>query len=605
MHPDAFEVRPPQTNDRVAMGLADAAEVSIEILSPFRVASERFAGDPNAILGEDAELTDPRTRRIPWAKVVRLYERMEEILPEGETMRSAGALILEAPRFGQLLGALSLLASAKDLIFVGNRFGLIRSFNHLEIEQEVLKDGSIDLEIYIPEAYEDSPGFFEVTAGVIQSLPRLLRMPDAEVILRRSERRGHFHIIPPPSRTLYARILGIFKRLLGVDRLVAELTEQRLDLNGRLDELRTMNSELELAVEARDRFLEVISHELRTPMNSILASSRDLAGQVREPGCDSLQDLQLAAHRLHLTTESILEVSRHRNAQTRATPAPCNPTKLLEATTGRFLVEAQVAGLSLRSHLDPSLPEALLLDRDRVERVLAHLLSNGIKFTDRGYIEVRAGFGDDAFWLEVEDTGRGMSDAEQAHIFTAFRQIEGSQKRRHQGAGLGLTVVQMLAQTLGGQLVLRSEVGVGTTMRFTCPASVGSPPSRAGSDPQVGTVLIVDDDRLNRRVLARALQRRGLRCIQAENGREGTAAAQKPEVTAVIMDYEMPEMDGVEATREVVAARPDLPVFGWTASARPEVRQAMTQAGALDFLDKPLQSHSLEAMLETWDIKKT
>ena len=585
----------------------DEGEVAAEGLAPFRIVSQRYLGDASAVFGHDGDFFAQNRRRYPWAKIVQLYERVEQILPPGETMEDCGVTIFEAPPIGGLLRSISILASPTRLILLGNRFGLERTFSHLQVHQELRRDGSILVDIRIPDDYADCPGFFRVTAGVLRAFPRLLGLPEAQVELDLRPRRGVYTVVPPMSQTLMARATRMVRRLLGADKLVTELTNQRLELNAQIQVLNRVNGQLGEALAVRDRFLELISHELKTPLTGIMGAVQALAGPNSRDRDAALVDLQESSDRLRFIVGDILELARARNQAIEKQQQQFTLLGLLESAESGFRVRAREKNLELDwDVLD--IPVDVQGDRDRLERVIVHLVENAIKFTERGKVTVRARYVEDVFDLEIADTGIGISAADQERIFEPFVQVEGHAKRKHQGSGLGLALVKVIVDAMDGEMALQSVLGEGTTFRVRVPLQVVQPGDRPEAINPALPVLVVDDDRVNRRVLGRCIERLGMSVVTAENGRAGADVALEQELALVIMDYEMPEMDGVQATQVIKAEKPNLLVLGWSASARNDIRDAMRAAGVRDFLEKPLSAtglrdalrfHGLEAETES------
>jgi signal transduction histidine kinase/CheY-like chemotaxis protein len=465
------------------------------------------------------------------------------------------------------------------------------------VEQRLRADGSIDLTITIPEPYEDCPQFFHVTAGVLQAFPRLVGLPDAAVDLILEPRRGIYRVVPPKSRTVFARIVDCARRLLGVRRLVDELLEQRMELNARIRELRATNEELEAALETRNRFLEVVSHELRTPLIGISGGIEALEQARRTEDAGALADLRRSFHRLDEVVADLLEQARARSGGIVVDQETVHLPRLVMDAVARFSDLAADKGIELVLPDVGALPEQVLTDGPRLRRAIGHLVSNAIKFTPSGRVEVRASTDEDQLRLEVADTGPGVPEDQRATLFRAFQQAASSARRRGTGLGLGLSLTRAVMKALGGRVELVETSPRGARFALELPLRALAVAPRAAPAAR-RPVLVVDDDRVNRRVLTRLLQRKGLEVLTAENGREAIEHAETTPLGFVIMDYEMPVMDGVEATRQIRAMAPELTVIGWSASARAEVREAMRSAGAQAFLDKPMTPDGLTAALD-------
>ncbi len=535
--------------------------------------------------------------RYPWTKIVRLYQNVERLLPPGVPIEVCSEFIFEGPTLGRLMRGLSVLASPARLIYLGNRFGLERTFSHLKVEQRLRPDGIIDLEIAIPPEHEDCPQFFRVTAGVLEAFPRLLGLPDAEVSVRIEPRKAVYRVVPPPSRTVFALASSWVRRMMGAETLVEELTAQRLELNARIRELKTLNRELETALAARDRFLEIVRHELLTPLNGLEGSLDTLESPSEAPVGEALQDLRASARRLQLVVADLLEHARARSGPIVPSLEPTALPDLLRGAVEAYRARADRKGLELIYDEDPRLPLRVRTDGPRLARALGHLIDNAVKFTDAGWVRVEARLDERALLVTVTDSGPGIAKEVRETIFDAFSQADGDRRRRHGGLGLRLTLARLTTEALGGRLWLDERTERGARFHLRAPLEVLEGVAPAAALDRRRAVLVVDDDEVNRRVLARGLEKLGLVTLLAKDGLEGAKLALREDVSLVIMDYEMPKLDGVEATRRILAEKPDLLVLGWSASARAEVRSQMLDAGVRAFLDKPISAQRLEACL--------
>lgn len=582
-------MRAPKVDDE------DRGEVSAEALDGFKAISRALHGDELEVLRKVPVLLEPR-KRYPWSALVRAYEHLHASLPPGTAFGDHTAIIFEDPAFAPLVRAASHLASPARVILLGNRFGMARLFRHLHLHQQLEADGTLTIEVRIPERYEDSPHFFDVTRGIIAALPTVIGLAPAHVELERSERFGRYRVFPPASRTLLARTLRALKRLFGSEQPLLDAIEQRVELNRKLGEVEILNAELQEALSVRDRFFELISHELHTPLNGLAGAIGALAHTPGLEGSEALADLEVSAERLRFVMGDILELAKARSRPERPVATELSPEELLGCLKARTDRRARDKGLRFTAEWGP-MPSAIEADRQRIERLLRHLLDNAVEFTDRGEVRFRVDIVDEQLAFEVEDTGCGIPPDHLEKVFEPFHQVDASVKRSHYGTGLGLALARVLVGILGGELALESTLGVGTRVRGRFPVRISAGTTDLPRiDPGL-PVLIVDDDRLNRMVLARSLQTLGLASKMATNGEEGVAAALAEPIGLVIMDYEMPVMDGLEATRAILEARPGTVVVGWSASARAEVRDAMQQAGVRGFLDKPLARANLESFL--------
>ena len=249
----------------------------------------------------------------------------------------------------------------------------------------------------------------------------------------------------------------------------------------------------------------------------------------------------------------------------------------------------------------------------RLKQVLLNLAGNAIKFTEQGGVTLTAAVTDvtttsATVRFSVVDTGIGIDDATRAKLFRVFTQGDSSMNRRFGGSGLGLAISQRLVQRMGGQIEVQSAPGRGSEFAFTLTFPTEGNPAPAPtltpdlSHPISGRLLVVEDDRVNQQVIQLLLKRLGLACVLVDDGATGVAAALAEPWDAILMDCQLPGIDGFEATRRIrtgLAGQP-VPIIALTANARPEDHAACQAAGMDDFLTKPIRQEQLRACLEKW-----
>ena len=395
------------------------------------------------------------------------------------------------------------------------------------------------------------------------------------------------------------------------------LDEARLDLERRVDErtadLARALAEAEASNRARVAFLANVSHELRTPMNAIIGlTAFTLDSDLDDDQRDNLAAAYAAALGLLGLLNDILDFSKIEAQALRLDPQPFPLRELAESLGTTFGPEARRKGIDLRVTVDPCLPPRVVGDRGRLRQVLTNLVGNAMKFTQEGAVElrVRNGARGGRVAFAVADTGIGIEPEAQQRIFRPFEQADGSTSRRYGGTGLGLAIVSQLVRQMGGEVTLESEPGRGSRFSFEIdlPAVEGAteaaPGARtAGAAARHGLrVLLVDDNPVNLKLAVRLLEREGHRPATASDGRQALAALAAEPFDVVLMDVQMPVMDGLEATAELrrreAGSGRRVPVIALTAHAFPEDRTRCLAAGMDGYLAKPVAREQLLDALE-------
>ena len=370
-----------------------------------------------------------------------------------------------------------------------------------------------------------------------------------------------------------------------------------------------------------------MSHEIRTPLTAIVGFAETLneEGQSAQERRDSVETIVRAGHYLLELVDDILDFSKIEADRLELERFEVELADLLKEVVVLAAMRARAKGIALEVGVGTPWPRRLMTDPTRAKQILVNLLNNAIKFTDQGSVRLQLGLDAERELLvcEVIDTGIGVEPERLSELFESFVQADASTARKHGGSGLGLTISRALAQRLGGDIKAESHPGVGSRFVATLAtgplaASVleqdppawlgevlagGALPADASSAPSgpwaalAGEVLLAEDNPDNRRLIKHLLERAGARVTLAENGQEAVERAQERDLDLVLMDMQMPIMDGLDATRLLRLTGFEGPIVALTANATEEDRHTALVAGCDDFLTKPIQRRDFQDML--------
>jgi CheY-like chemotaxis protein len=388
----------------------------------------------------------------------------------------------------------------------------------------------------------------------------------------------------------------------------------------RTRELGEARTRAERANQIKDEFIVNISHEIRSPMNSILGMTdlvleTELAPKQRE--CLTMV-ADSATQLLGLLTD-LLDFSKIETGRLELEKVDFTPQRALASMLAAVREKAGKKGLAFQWRFAPDLPDSLQGDPDRLRQILHNLLDNALKFTPSGSIELECTLADEGapaaspadpvtLKFSVKDTGIGIPADQLELIFDRFYQADGSLTRAHGGAGVGLAINRKLVEMMGGRIWVESVPGQGSCFNLTVrlPRSLPAPrqerPLADGFRPGL-RVLVAEDIQANRRLFQLILENRGCRVTSVENGRLALAALKQEPFDLILMDIQMPEMDGITATRAIRSAsvggcNPRIPIIALTAHAQAGDRQKFLDAGMDDYLAKPFRAAVLLEKIE-------
>lgn len=353
----------------------------------------------------------------------------------------------------------------------------------------------------------------------------------------------------------------------------------------------------------KDQFLASLNHEIRTPLSGILGMT-DLLLETRldREQEEYVKATRLCAEALLEVLNAALEFSALSAGDLPLEEAEFHLHETLRSSVQEYANQADAKGLRLACILDESVPEVAVGDAHRIRQVVAHLISNGLKFTDRGEVELRAaaepaGEGEFQLHIDVRDTGIGIPPDRLHAVFESFRQLDSGLSRGYTGLGLGLAIAQKLAALLRGSVTAVSEEGKGSTFSLAVPLRlpVQTHPSGAKSNSARHRILVVEDHEISQRVVRHMLQRGPYHVDCVASGEDAIEAAARNHYDLVLMDLQMPGMDGLEATAglRLVNGYSAVPVLALTANSSDEYRSLCRLYGMQGFIPKPVQSDEL------------
>ncbi|MDQ8201122.1 response regulator [Pelagicoccus enzymogenes] len=415
-----------------------------------------------------------------------------------------------------------------------------------------------------------------------------------------------------------------------VERRTQQISEANQQLNALNSELQVAVAEARAAERAKGRFLATMSHEIRTTLNGIIGASHMLnhSSTLPESDLEFANIIQKSGDALMIIINDILDYSKYESGQLELEKIPFSLKELAKECTSLMDTALTRMNIKLELQHDDNLPELVVGDPARIRQVILNLLNNAFKFGRDGTVSlaIKAEAIKDtsvALRIEIRDQGIGMSPETIERLFSAFMQADSSTTREYGGTGLGLAICKLLADAMSARIDVTSELGEGSCFAFllelplpeddvqgvaieksqTLTEEAASVRKAVQKDFGEKRVLLVDDNAINRKLGKRFLQQMKVHVTLATNGREAFETATSNDFDLVLMDLQMPELDGMEATQKIrqsTAPRSEVPIVALTANAFSDVREQCKNAGMDDFLTKPLRVNELAETLERW-----
>ncbi len=509
----------------------------------------------------------------------------------------------------------AIVDTAVDAIIVADRFGNVQSFNRAAetiFGYSAAEVVGLNIKQLMPEPYQSSHDGY--LAAYRQTGERKIIGIGREVPGRRKDGS----IVQLELSIAEWRDVDGQQCFTGIMRDVTSRNQQEQELKNAKEAAEFARAEAESANRAKTEFLAVMSHEIRTPLTSIsgfvdlLSRTGRLSSQQRR----YIELVRTANAALLTIVDDILDFSKVEAGQLELDSRAFSPKRLVHDTVAIVRPIAQQKKLELHYVIDSGLSQWLMGDDARLRQVLLNLLNNAVKFTERGSITVdvrrqRGPGGAQQVRFEVADTGIGIPDDQQSRLFKQFSQADSSIRRRFGGTGLGLAICKRLIELMGGEIGIVSQAGAGSLVWFTAalPPALGPEGALSSESPAAGQyegqarILLVDDLDTNREIVKAYLEDVGYLVDSAEGGIEALAMLERGRYDLVLMDVQMPVMDGVAATRQVRALpKPicEVPIIAITGNVLPAQVRSFLAAGMSDHVGKPIERARLYNTVRRW-----
>ncbi len=481
-----------------------------------------------------------------------------------------------------------------------NNLALLKLQQHLKALTTLLSDTTLDSRV-MAEKLNKRLKMMQatMTSMLNQTIYQINRLQD-EIALKKERYIGY---------ELMA-IIFVIASLLYLSNIISKQILANSDkIETANEEAQKMALKAKQASKAKSDFLANMSHEIRTPLNAILGFIDLLREKESDPEkLKYIQTIQSSSNTLLGIINDILDFSKIESNNLQIEKIDFNTFEELNTLADLFRAKASEKSVSLTVKIDPNMPSALVSDPLRIKQVIANLLSNAIKFTERnGRVELAIGYENGHLTASVKDNGIGIPEEKQQDIFKAFSQAESSTTRKFGGTGLGLTISARLVQMLGGELRLESRPGHGSRFYFSIPVEPGTyrvPEKEIRKESlKIGgrRVLLVEDNKANQMFMSLLLKKFGLIFDIANDGVEAVEKFKHNYYDLILMDENMPNLNGIEATKQILAiekesGRTHTPIIALTANALKGDRERFIEAGMDEYMTKPVNKEKLLAM---------
>jgi PAS domain S-box-containing protein len=607
-------------------------EMTVISTSPRWLESRGLVGQP--VLGRSLYDLVPQTRD-KWSTVYDRClageqisaDRVEMVKPDGsiswlqaeltpwrDATGAIGGLIITSHDITQMVEALESTARSEERLKLAMEIADIHVWEMDYRRAELIKEGAEDTFFTEPKTFE------ELLADVWSTIDTR-DVAGVQAAWKRHVQEGEpyrpeYRVIRNDDKEVWVQGSVVYleddeHRPLRMIGAIQNITHRKIAERA----LVLAKDEAESATRAKSAFLATMSHEIRTPLNGVLGMAQAMAmGELTEQQRERLDVIRQSGESLLAILNDVLDLSKIEAGKLELEQAEFDIDETASGALGAFVATAQAKGLDFTLKVQRSARGVYRGDSVRVRQILYNLVSNGLKFTERGAVAVSVSRRRGVLRLTVTDSGIGVAPEKLASLFQKFEQADASTTRRYGGTGLGLAICRDLAQLMGGTISARSALGEGATFTVDLPlerlGDAPEKPVRQTVEPTVQAqgvalrVLAAEDNGMNQLVLRTLLGQVGVEPVMVGNGREAVEAWAREPWDLILMDVQMPEMDGPTATgviraRERAEGRPRTPIVALTANAMAHQVSEYLQSGMDDFVAKPIEAGRLYAVIES------
>ncbi len=585
--------------------MSQGQEVAKEVIHGLECFAKVLNADPNVLFKGSPVWLNRTADRFDWRHVAPMYDKLGALVQSPTELHRLGKHIYDVPSLLHPLRALGIVVEPVRLLELGVKAGVPRFFSNIDTQIERCGEKQ-RIEFRLHPGYQASESFFHVQGAVLSHLTLMVGLPPCEITVETNGTSGVFMVTMPPSRTIRSKIVRAAWVLRNADSALNEMRVQREALHKKNLALAKALNEAEEAIRSRDVFLSTISHELRTPLNGLVGGLDALEGG-RDP--EETQMLRLAvgaAEQLRNTIESIVDYNTSGAQGFEPSPRDMSTAALVAAVQKRVKKALYSAKISFECVTSQPLPPQLNVDDERLLQIVMILISNIARHSNarRSTLHITHQR-PDTLVLTIRDDGKGIAKERRDSIFLPFVQGEQGVRRTNRGVGLGLSLARRLADRMGGSLELLEDDKRGTAFKLALPAKVviARAPDAPAERPHA---LIVDDERVNRKILGSILKRLNCTFDEAVNGEEAYRNAVEQPYDIIFMDCEMPVLDGWAATQKIKEhGGEDTFVVAVTAYTSEHDRRRCRAAQMNDFVAKPISRQRIaDCLVEASRLKQ-